>query len=96
MTSSKFGNCWIPEMDKAWRELKKRLTEVPIFRHPDFTKLFVLYTDASKRGVDTILAQYNEEAKADYVIEYFSQSLGQAQENWSATNLECLAIVKVV
>ncbi len=34
--------------------------------------------------------------KADYVVKYFSRSLEQAQENWSATDLECLAIIEVV
>ena len=43
-------------MDEAWKELKKWLTEALIFRYPDFTKLFVLYTDASKKGVGAILA----------------------------------------
>ncbi len=72
MTSSRFGNCWTPEMDKAWKELKKCLTEAPILRHPDFTKPFILYIDVSKKGVGAILAQHNEEAKADYMIKYFS------------------------
>ncbi len=30
------------------------------------------------------------------MVEYFSQNLGQAQENWSATDLEYLAIVEAV
>jgi len=59
-------------MDKAWKELKKRLTEVLILKHSDFTKPFILYTDASKKGVGAILAQHDDEAKVDYVIEYFS------------------------
>ncbi len=62
-------------MDKVWKELKKWLTEVPILRHSDFTKPFILYTDASKNGVGVILAQYDLEAKTDYVVEYFSRSL---------------------
>jgi len=28
--------------------------------------------NASKKGVDAILAQYDVEAKVDYVVEYFS------------------------
>ena len=52
--------------------------------------------DASKKGVGAILAQHDKEAKADYIVEYFSQSLGQVQENWSATDLEYLAIVEVM
>ena len=62
-------------MDKTWKELKKWLIEASILRHPDFTKPFILYTDASKKGVGAILAQHNPEAKADYIIEYFSWSL---------------------
>ncbi len=72
MTSSRFENCWTPEMDKAWKELKKCLTEASILRHLDFTKPFILYTDASKKGVRAILAQHDDKAKADYVIKYFS------------------------
>ncbi len=96
MISSKFGNCWTLERNAAWKELKKQLTEAPILRHPDFTRPFILYTDVSKKGVGAILAQHDEEAKADYVVEYFSRSLGQTQEHWSATDLECLAIVEAV
>ena len=72
MTLSRFGNCQTSERDAAWKKLKKRLTEVSILRHPDFTRPFILYTDASKKGVGAILAQHDEEAKADYMIEYFS------------------------
>ncbi len=36
------------------------------------------------------------EVKADYIVKYFSWSLGQAQENWLATDLECLTIVEAV
>jgi len=68
-------------MDEAWKKLKKRLTEASILRHPDFIKPFILYTDVSKKGVGTILAQHDPEVKTDYVVEYFSRSLGQAQEN---------------
>ncbi len=77
MTSIKFENYWTLEMNEAWKELKKRLTEASILRYLDFTKPFILYIDASKKGIGAILAQYDEEAKADYVVEYFSQGLGQ-------------------
>ncbi len=86
----------MPERDAAWKELKKRLTEAPIFRHPDFIRPFILYTNTSKKGVGAILAQHDEEAKANYVVEYFSWNLRQTQENWSATDLECLVIVEAV
>jgi len=59
-------------MDKAWKELKKQLTEASILRHLDFIKPFILYIDASKKSVSAILAQHDAEAKADYIVEYFS------------------------
>ncbi len=44
MISIKFENCWIPEMDEAWKELKKWLIKAPILRHPDFTNpLYLIY-----------------------------------------------------
>ncbi len=52
-------------MDKMWKELKKWLTEVSIFRYSDFTKPFILYIDISKKGVGAILAQHDPEFKAD-------------------------------
>ncbi len=68
-------------MNEAQKELKKQLTEAFILKHSDFTKLFILYTDVNKKGINAILAQYDSEAKADYIVEYFSQNLGQAQKN---------------
>ena len=62
-------------MDKAWKELKKWLTKTPILRYLDFTKPFILYINISKKEVGTIIIQYDSEAKADYVVEYFSWSL---------------------
>jgi len=55
--------------------------EASILRYSDFIKLFILYTDTSKKGVGAILAQYDLKVKADYVVEYFSHNLGQVQEN---------------
>ncbi len=52
--------------------------EASIFKHSDFTKPFILYTDASKKGISAILAQHNSKAKANYVVKYFSCSLEQA------------------
>src|SRR6266542_1057786 len=91
MISIKFEKCWTPEMDEVWKELKKRLTETPILRYSDFTKPFILYTNTSKKGVGAILAQHDEEAKADYVVEYFSCSLGQSYVNWFATHRDRLS-----
>ena len=54
ITLIKFENCWTLEIDEAWKELKKRLTEASILKYLDFTKPFILYTDTSKKYVGTV------------------------------------------
>ncbi len=39
--------------------------EASILRYPNFTKLFILYTNTSKKEVGAILAQHDPEVKAD-------------------------------
>src|SRR3954451_10970520 len=72
--------------------LKQRLMEVPILQYLDFTKPFVLYTDASGTGLEAVLSQMDDE-KRERVIAYASRSLNKAEYNYGITDQECLAIV---
>ena len=42
---------WTTECEQAFQELKKCLCGSPVLRSPDFTKTFIVQTDASDRGV---------------------------------------------
>src|SRR4051812_467670 len=66
--------------------------EAPILQYPDFTKPFVLYTDASGTGIGAVLSQIDEE-KRERVITYTSRSLNKAETNYGITDQECLVIV---
>ncbi len=46
-----------------------------VFRHLDFDKLFILYTNISKKEIGIVLCQKDEEVKVDYIIQYYSQTL---------------------
>ena len=83
---------WKEEQEKAFQEMKKKLIEYPILVQPDFTKEFVLITDASIEGLGAILTQKNEEGK-EVVIAYASKTLNQAEKNYCITEQEMLAIV---
>ena len=48
---------WSESCDKAFKELKRQLIEAPLLHYPDFAKPFVVYCDASDRGVGVVLAQ---------------------------------------
>ena len=75
--------------------MKKHLTTAPILTYPDFTKPFILFTDASTLGLSTVLSQKDNEDK-ERVIVYASYCVSNAEANYSITELECLAVVWTV
>ena len=84
---------WTGECQAALDKLKTALTTAPILAFPDMEKPFILTCDASRSGLGYILGQLDHEGK-ERVIEYNGRSLQAAEKNYSATELECLAIVQ--
>jgi thymidylate kinase/transposase InsO family protein len=77
----------------AFNELKNRLSEPPILRHPQLDKPFILKTDACRLGFGGILAQKDEATGHEYVVRYGSKRTTGPERNYSATDLECAAVV---
>ena len=48
---------WTEDYQHAFEALKDQLTAVPLLAYPDFSKLMVLYTDASDRCIGAVLTQ---------------------------------------
>jgi hypothetical protein len=48
---------WDPNANNSFEELKKKLTEYPILRCPDFYRQFWIYTDASGFALGAVLSQ---------------------------------------
>ena len=82
---------WTAECEKAFQTLKEVLCQSPILRNPDFSKAFILQTDASNRGVGAVLSQKDDEG-SDRPVAYFSRKLLQREERYSTIEKECLAI----
>lgn len=71
-------------------ELKERLTTAPVLAHPDYTKPFIVHTDASTTGLGVGLSQKDAEGN-EHPIVYLSRTLSPAENNYSSTEMECLA-----
>jgi hypothetical protein len=71
--------------------LKAKLTSQHILQYPDFSKEFILITDASKQGLGAVLSQ--GEIGKDLPIAYASRNLNNAEKNYTTSEKGLLAIV---
>jgi len=82
---------WTDEVKKNLKKLKEHLISAPILIYPDFSKPFLLYTDASSFGLGAVLSQKDDDGK-EHVVAYASRRTDQCEVNFHATELECLAV----
>ncbi|XP_075768997.1 uncharacterized protein LOC142821566 [Pelodiscus sinensis] len=64
---------WSANCEEAFRTLKDQLTKAPVLFHPDFSKPFLLQTDALERGLGAVLAQQAE--GGEHPVVYLSRKL---------------------
>lgn len=79
-----------PEYENAFAQLKNIMSSDLLLSYPDFDEPFILTTDASNYAIGAVLAQLvNGNEKP---IAYLSRTLTAAEEKYSATAKELLAI----
>lgn len=61
---------WTPQHEESFQALKGALTSAPVLALPNFSKPFVVKTDASDQGIGAILMQNQ------HPIAFLSQALG--------------------
>ncbi|GBN80631.1 Retrovirus-related Pol polyprotein from transposon 297 [Araneus ventricosus] len=69
---------WSAECTVAFEKLKTLLTSEPVLYAPDFTKKFVLQTDASEFGMGAVLSQIYDE-KNEHPVLYLSKKFSEAE-----------------
>ncbi|XP_077235487.1 uncharacterized protein LOC143877356 isoform X2 [Tasmannia lanceolata] len=78
---------WAEECELSFQELKKRLTSSPVLVLPSEGMDFVIYSDASIKGLGCVLMQDGK------VIAYGSRQLKRHEVNYPIHDLELAAVV---
>ncbi|RDX79855.1 Retrovirus-related Pol polyprotein, partial [Mucuna pruriens] len=78
---------------EAFQELKNKLTSAPILQAPDWGLPFELMCDASNSALGAVLGQRAGVGQLVHVIAYASRTMDSAQQNYTTTEKELLAIV---
>ena len=84
---------WTPECSTAFNTLKTKLTSTDVSGFADYSKPFILETDASLNGLGAVLMQEQEGRRR--VIAYASRTLRPTERNdsnYSSAKLELLAV----
>ena len=82
---------WTEEGLEAFKSLKEKISTYPVLMCPDFTRPFLLQTDASDRGIGAVLSQEDEKGD-EHPIAFASRKLLPNEERYATVEKECLAI----
>jgi hypothetical protein len=82
---------WTEQEQASFQLLKFKLTSTPVLQYPNFSKPFILTTDASGYAIGAILSQ--GKIGQDKPVPYASRTLNKAELNYATVEKELLAIV---
>ena len=77
---------WTEQCEKAFTELKERLTKAPILRFPQFDKEFTLSVDSLDYSIEFVLSQEHEGKQ--HPICFGGRALRENELKWYITNKE--------
>ena len=81
---------WGEAQQCAFNTLKEKLSSPPVLAYADFSKPFVLHTDASSKGLGAVLYQVQD--GQEKVIAYASRGLRNSEKHYPAHKLEFLCL----
>jgi hypothetical protein len=77
---------WGPEQQKAFDEIKQKVSQETLLAFPDFEKEFHVYTDSSNNQLGAVIMQ---EGKP---LAFYSRKISSAQTHYSTGEQELLTV----
>jgi hypothetical protein len=90
LTSKEVKWHWGKEESQAFQTMKKLISKQVLLAFPDFTKPFIIHTDASHTQLGAVISQ------DDKPIAFYSRKLNDAQTRYTTTERELLSIVETL
>ncbi|KAL0539789.1 hypothetical protein IC582_024007 [Cucumis melo] len=78
---------WSKACEDSFQNLKQKLVTAPVLTVPDGSGSFVIYSDASKKGLGCVLMQQGK------LVAYASRQLKSHEQNYPTHDLELAAVV---
>ena len=83
---------WTNQCEESFNSLKKAFSDVVTLSYPDFSKPFIVDTDASDVGIGAVLSQFNKFG-VEQPVAYYSRALSKPERKYAVTRKEMLALV---
>ena len=87
LTRKKVKFVWDDSRERAFQELKRRLTSAPILIVLERGQRYTVYCDASKDGLGCVLMQSGK------IVAYGSRQLKNHEQNYPTHDMELAAVV---
>lgn len=84
---------WTLQMERAFKNIKKALCNDVLVLTPDFSKIFILQSDASETAIGAVLCQDQE--GMEWPIAFASKKLNETETRYSTIN-HCLILESLV
>ncbi|CAB4038381.1 Hypothetical predicted protein [Paramuricea clavata] len=84
---------WENRHQKAFEQLKKKLTSTPVMAYFDTKKRSLVIVDGSPYGISAILAQKEHHSQQYKILSYASRALSPVETRYSQTDIEGLSLV---
>lgn len=90
--SSKFE--WSPAAKDAFVSRHQKLCTAPVLTFPDFSKPFLLDTDASALAIGAVLSKHQD--GQEHPVAFTSRTLSKSERHYSATRRDLIAVLHFV